>query len=65
MTSPFTRLNTARIRAERRATARRRMAEAACLALIALISVVIGDMILTTALALDDLTAQALAAKGM
>lgn len=44
---------------------RRRALDAACLALLVLITVGMGHLILTTALALPDLAAQAQAMKGM
>lgn len=65
MITPFANLNAATIRAEARARARRRMADTACLVLLALIAIGVADMILTTATGLDDLLAQAAARKGM
>lgn len=63
MMTPFAHLNTATIRAEARRRLRRRIIDLACLAALALVALILGHMILTTALAFDQLLLDA-AARG-
>ena len=65
MNSPFTPLNAATLRAERRATARRWASDAAILALLALITIGTGHALLKTALTVPETLTRAEALKGM
>lgn len=65
MISPFTHLNAATIRAEARARLRRKVQDAAIIALMAVIALIVADMALTTALALPETIAQAEQMEGM
>ncbi|MBL9049063.1 MAG: hypothetical protein JNK19_03000 [Tabrizicola sp.] len=65
MISPFTHLNAAKIRAEARARLRRKVQDAAIIALMAVIALIVADMALTTALALPETIAQAEQMEGM
>lgn len=65
MTSPFTRLNAATIRADRRAALARTARRLGAAILIALAALALADAILTTALALPETLARAEALKGM
>ena len=59
MTSPFTRLNTAAIRAERRGAALRAARTALALGLILVATVLFADALLSNALAYSELPALA------
>jgi hypothetical protein len=65
MITPFARMNTATLRAERRARLRRLAGDLACLAALALLAAIMGHVILTTALNLPATLTQAEALKGM
>lgn len=65
MITPFAPINARTLRAERRAQARRVLIDAACLALLALAAIALGDLILTAALNATATAAQAEALKGM
>ena len=65
MITPFARLNTNTIRAERRAHLRRQLGHAATLIVMAILMLIVADMALTTALALPETLATAASLKGM
>lgn len=65
MNTPFAHLNIAAIRAERRARLRRTVSDVAYLGAVVLIALVLVNAMLTTALSLPDLTAQAELIRGM
>lgn len=63
MISPFAHLNTATLRAEGRRRWRRRITDLACFAALAVLALVVGHTLLTTALSFDQLLLDA-AARG-
>lgn len=65
MNSPFTRLNTATIRAERRAQITARITSAAIFAALTALALILIDAAMTTALALPETLATAETLKGM
>lgn len=61
----LTRMNAATLRADRRKAATHHATNAACLIAMAALIVILGDMILTTALNTPETLAQATTLKGM
>ena len=65
MITPFAHINTATIRAERRARMRSTARDAAVLGVLIILFLIVADMALTTALALPETLARAETLKGM